>query len=51
MIRVYVVFKYVLPWRRDAVIDTIWRNMPAAYERMESLKEGGYIEIHEVQKA
>lgn len=48
--KVYVVFKYILAWHKDSQIDSIWRGMNDAYERMESLQSGGYIETHEVSR-
>ena len=46
--KVYIVFKHVIAWHRDAVVDSVWRSMTAAYERMIVLKEGGFIEVCEM---
>jgi hypothetical protein len=50
MMKVYVVFRYELPNQNGAVIDSIWRNFNIAYERMEKLKWGGYVEFHTLRK-
>lgn len=48
--KIYIVFKHVLAWHKDMVIDSVWRSLPAAYERMEMIKEGGRIEVHDLDK-
>lgn len=48
--KVYIVFKHVLAFHDDVVVDSVWRTLPGAYERMISLKEGGRIEMHEIEK-
>lgn len=46
--KVYIVFKTVLAWHNDVVVDSVWRSMPAAYERLMAIKQGGRIEVHDV---
>lgn len=48
MIRVWIVFKYIRDNVSDSMVDSVWRDMNKAYDRMVSLKTGGYMERHEV---
>jgi hypothetical protein len=44
--RLYVVLKSVLPNTDMRVVDSVWRNLNEAYDRMMALKDGGHIEFH-----
>ena len=48
--KVYIVFKTVLAWHNDLVVDSVWRSMPQAYDRLVEIKGGGRIEVHDLDK-